>query len=187
MSNLTDIKKGLIIKWNGDPYVVTEAQFLRMQQRKPVMQTRMRNLKNGKMMEYNFKQGETIEEANTEKKKASYLYRDGDKYYFMDETDYEQFFVAQALLGDKIYFLKESLLVNILFFDDAIIGVELPPKVELKVIEAPDGVRGDTASNTTKTVELETGYKLNVPLFIKQDEVVRINTDTGEYVERVSK
>jgi elongation factor P len=186
MSSLTEIKKGSVIKYNNDPYVVVEARFSRMQQRKPVMQTKMRNLKTAQVMEYSFKQGEKIEFADVSRKKVAYLYKDKDQLYFMDQSSYEQFGVNANLIGDAVKFLKDSQEVDLIFFEDNLIGVELPPKVNLKVTQAPPGVKGDTATGAFKQITLETSAIISAPLFISEGEIVRVNTETGEYVERVS-
>lgn len=184
MSALTDIKKGIVIKYNSAPFVVMEANFCRMQQRKPVMQTKLKNIKTGQVVEYSFKQGEKVEMADITRRKVNYLYREGHKYFFMSEDDFDQFFIEKENLESKENFLTDSLAVNILYFEEEMIGVELPPKVDLKVIETPEGVKGNSAGNVTKTAELETGYKLSVPMFVNEGDVIRVNTETGEYVER---
>ncbi len=186
MSSLTEIKKGLIIKYNNAPCQVVEAKFLRMQQRKPVMQVKMRNIKTGQVVEGSIKPGEKIEVADVVRKRANFLYKEGSKYYFMDQEEYEQYPLAKEMLSDEAKFLKESQGVDLIFYEDSIIGLELPPKVDLKVVSAPEGVKGDSAGSVTKTATIETGYELNVPMFIKEGDVIRVNTETGEYVERVS-
>jgi len=185
MSTLTDIKKGMILKFNSEPFLVQEAKFLRMQQRKPVMQTKMKNIKTGQVVEYSFKQGENIEEADISRKKADFLYKEKDKYVFMD-ADYEQIALNQDLVGEAEQFLKETQVVDLILYEDSIIGVKLPPKVDLKVVHTPPGIKGDTATGGKKSATLETGVIINVPLFIDEGEVIRVNTDTGEYVERVN-
>ena len=155
-----------------------------MQQRKPVMQTKMKNLINGKVLEYNFKQGEKVEEANLERSKANYLYKDADQAYLMDNTSFEQFNINIDLLGQKASFLKDGEDVDVLYFNQKPVNIDLPAKVVLKVTEAPPGVKGDSAQGATKQITLETGLIINAPLFIKEGDEVRINTETGDYVER---
>lgn len=185
LSTLNDIKKGINILYENDPYIVVEANFVRMQQRKPVMQTKMRNLLNGKTVEVNFHPGDRVEVADMARKKVDYLYNDGAKYYFMSQGDFEQFEIDKETIGNAAGFLKEGDKVDALYFNDNPVSVSVQPKVELKVVSAPEGVRGDTASGrVTKVAELETGLKINVPLFVKEGDIIRINTDTGEYVER---
>ncbi len=187
MSTLTDIKKGMVIKFNNEPFLVCEAKFLRMQQRKPVMQTKLKNVKTGQVVEYSFKQGESVEEADISRKKANFLYQEKDKFYFMDEENYDQFFLEENLIGEAKQFLKETQPVDLILYEDNIIGIKLPPKVDLKVTVAPPAVKGNTVTGGTKPVTLETGAVISAPLFIKEGEVVRVNTETGEYVERVNK
>ncbi len=185
ISTLNDIKSGLKINMGGEPYVVLQANFVRMQQRKPVMQTKLKNLINGKVLEITFKPGDNVEEADLENKKATYLYKDEENVYFMDAESYEQFSIPLSQLENEVQWLKEETEVDVLYFEGAPVSIELPNKVELKVTEAPPGIKGDTAQGGTKQVTLETGAVVNAPLFVKTGDVVRVNTETGEYVERV--
>lgn len=184
IQTLNDIRGGTCVIFNGEPYIVVTAKFVRMQQRKPVMQTKMKNLINGKVLEYNFKQGEKVEEANLERSKANYLYKDADQAYLMDNTSFEQFNINIDLLGQKASFLKDGEDVDVLYFNQKPVNIDLPAKVVLKVTEAPPGVKGDSAQGATKQITLETGLIINAPLFIKEGDEVRINTETGDYVER---
>ena len=186
MLSISDIRVGTIFKYKGAPYKALSVNHSKQARGGAVLQTKIKNLITGNVLEKNFKPADKFEEADIIRRKANFLYRDGEKYYFMDEESYDQFFIEKDKLGGKEFFLRDSLPVDILYFEERLIDIELPPKVNLKVVEAPEGVRGDSTGNVTKTVELETGYKLNVPLFIKEGDKVRINTETGEYVERVS-
>jgi len=186
LPSLNSIRVGLNILVNGEPYQVQTANFVRMQQRKPVMQTKMKNLINGKVLEYSFKAGERVEEADLEKTKCEYLYTDPIGVYFMDTTTYEQFAIDTTLLGDRVKLLKDGMQVDVLSFNGSPITVSLPPKIDLRVASCPPGIKGDSASNVTKQVTLETGLVVNAPLFIKEGDVLRINTDTLDYVERVA-
>ncbi len=184
---MNDLKVNTVFKFNNDPYIVVKASHLKMGRGAAVLQTKIKNLKTGVVLERNFKPADKFEEANLVKKHADFLYSEADKAYFMDEN-YEQFFVDRQLIEAQLKFLKESTPVNVLFFENQAIGIELPPKVELKVIQAPPAVRGDTAQGSvTKTIKLETGAEINAPIFIKEGDIIRINTETGEYVERVNK
>ncbi|PIS05197.1 MAG: elongation factor P [Candidatus Buchananbacteria bacterium CG10_big_fil_rev_8_21_14_0_10_42_9] len=186
INTLNDIKQGTNVLYQGEPYIVVEAKFVRMQQRKPVMQTKLKNLISGKVVEYNFKAGETVEEANLSRTKANFLYADDSGFNFMDETSYEQFSLDADVIGDKKDFLKEGNQIDVLNFEDKPVSISLPAKINLKVTSAPEGVKGDTAQGrVTKTAELETGATVQVPLFIKTGDTIKINTETGEYVERV--
>ena len=185
MLNINDLKVGTSFKYQNDPYIVLKAAHLKMGRGAAVLQAKIKNLKNGQTLERNFKSADKFEEANLAKKKADFLYTQDDQSYFMDQN-YEQFFIQKDLIPEQLKFLKEGLSAHVLYFDDQAIGLELPPKVELEVIEAPPAVRGDTAQGSvTKLVKLETNYEINAPIFIKQGDIIRVNTETGEYVERV--
>ena len=187
ISTLNDIKKGLSVLVEGEPYIVVEANFVRMQQRKPVMQTKLKNLINGKVAEINYHPGDKVEEANLQRKKVDYLYNDGDNYYFMSQDDFEQFSIEKDTIINQVGFMKDGDKVDALYFNNNPVSISLPPKVELKIVSAPDGVKGNSAQGrVTKTAELETGMNIQVPLFVKEGDTIRINTDTGEYVERVN-
>lgn len=186
LSSLNDIKKGLVLNIEGQACLVLSANFVRMQQRKPVMQTKLKNLANGKVLEINFHPGDKVAEADLERKKANFLYKDAGRAYFMDNENFEQLEFTLEELGRGQSFLREGETVTILYFQGSPINVSLPAKVELRVVVAPPAVKGDTAGTATKTIELETGFKVNVPLFVNEGDVVRINTETGDYVERVS-
>ncbi len=187
ISTLNDLKKGTNVIYEGDPYVIVEANFVKMQMRKPVMQTKMKNLLNGKTAEYNFHQGEKVEEADLQRKKVDYLYNDGEKFFFMSQDDFEQFELSKESLGDTALYLKDGDKVDALYFNGTAVSVTPAPKVDLKIVSAPEGVKGNSAQGrVTKTAELETGLTVQVPLFVKEGETIRINTETGEYVERVN-
>ena len=184
ISSLNEIKKGLCIKFNNEPFIVLEANFVRMQQRKPVMQTKLRNLITGKTLEYSFKQGERVEEADLQRGKANFLYKDEQFANFMDNKSYEQFTIPLEVLGEKIKFLKDGTECDVLYYENNPVNVDIPIKIILKVITAPPGVKGDSASNVTKQVTLETGAIINAPLFVKEGESIVLNTENEEYVSR---
>lgn len=186
ISSLNNIKKGINIIHEGEPYIVVEANFVRMQQRKPVMQTKIKNLLNNKVAEINYHPGDKVEQANLSRKKADYLYNDGSNFFFMTHDDFEQFSMEKEKISNKIGFMKQGDKVDILYFNNNPVSISLPPKTELKVVSAPDGVRGNSAQGrVTKTAELETGISILVPLFVKEGDMIRVNTESGEYVERV--
>ena len=187
LGSLNDIKQGLTINYNNEPFVVVNANFVRMQQRKPVMQTKLRNLLNGKIIEYSFKAGERVETADVGKKRVNFLYAAGNEYTFMDNDSYEQFSFSKEKLGDMVHYLRDGCEVALISFNDAPINIELPIKMEFKVVTTPEGVKGDTAQGrVTKEATIETGAVVYVPIFIKQGDLIRVNTETGEYVERVT-
>lgn len=182
-SNLT---KGVIILFNSQPHEIMWSQFVRMQQRKPVMQVKMRNLLTGKVVEYSFKSGERIEAADITKQKAQFLYADQEGAHFMTADTFETIAIPSEFSQDKVGYLKEGEETAVEFFEGKPISIELPIKVNLKVKSTPPGIKGDTATGGTKPATLETGLIVNVPLFVKEGETIRINTETGEYVERVN-
>ena len=183
---LNDIRAGILISHNGEPWQVMEANFMRTSQRKPVMQTKLKNLITGKTLEYSFKPGDKVEEANVGKKSAQFLYQTPTEAVFMDTASYEEIHMKKGGIENKLAFLKEGESIEIVTWNDTPITINIPKKVELKVISAPEGVKGDSQGRVTKQITLENELTLNVPLFVKEGDTVRINTDTGEYVERVS-
>ncbi|MFA5926253.1 MAG: elongation factor P [Parcubacteria group bacterium] len=184
MLNLSDIKTGKTISLNSEPYLVTFHQHSKMGRAGAVLRTKLRNLKNGAVLEKTFQGADKIEEAEISKSKAQYLYRENDEYFFMDNASYEQFSLPASVLGKLTKFLKEGVEATILNYNNRPINIELPVKMEFLVVEAPPAIRGNTADGGSKQVTLETGIKVNTPLFIKEGDILRINTETGEYVER---
>ena len=185
---VNQLKPKTFFIYEGQPYVVLETHHLKMQQRRPTVQVKMRNLINGKILERNFAQSDVFEEANIEKLKVKYLYSHRNQYWFSQENDpSKRFELGEYILGNMTKFLKANTILEAVSFEGKIINAELPVKMEFKVVEAPPAIRGDTAQGGIKQVKIETGATINVPLFINQDDVVRINTETGEYVERVEK
>jgi elongation factor P len=188
MLSYNQLKPGTYIVFNKDPYEILEYDFLRMQQRKPVAQVKMRNLVTGNSMSYTFHQSDKIEEADMSYKTIKFLYSNKDEYWFCTENDPKnRFTFSKGQLGKKADFLKNNVIVDAIIFNKKIIDIKIPIKVELKVIEAPPGIRGDTAQGGTKQIKLESGASINAPLFINQDDIVRVNTQTGQYIERAEK
>lgn len=185
--DFSDLKgTGQIIKYNGEPYQIIWSNFMRTAQRKPVIQTKMRNLVSGKVMEYSFKYGEKIESADVTRRKMQYLYSDESGASFMNPETFETVILPRELVADQISFLKEGTDTSVVFFEDRAIGLDLPIKIDLKVTETAPGIKGDTATGGTKPATLETGHVVNVPLFIKEGDLVRVDTRDGSYVERAS-
>lgn len=188
MLSYSDLKVGTLFVMDGDPYQILEYNFLRMQQRKPVVQTKIKNLRTGKISERNFHQSESFQEAEVTKMPGVYLYNHRGEWWFHQKGDpKERFTLKEDILKDMTHYLKPNTEVITIFFDNTIIGVEIPVKMDLKVKEAAPGFKGNTAQGGTKEVVVETNYKLQVPLFINEGDVIRINTQTGQYTERVSK
>ena len=183
-----ELHPGVYFIYEGQPYVVMSSQPLRMQQRKPVFQTKMRNVLNGKIIEHNFMISDVLEEADIQKRKVKYLYGHRDEFWFVDIKDAsKRFKIEKNILGDGAKFLKANTEVDAVEFNGNVITVDLPVKMDFKVVEAPPSTRGNTAQGGSKQVKIETGAMINVPLFIDEGEVIRINTQTGEYVERAGK
>lgn len=187
MLEYNEILPHKFIVMDGAPYEVLDAHIFRMQQRKPVNQTKLKNLITGKVTEATFHQQDKMQEAEIEEKDVKYLYTNKGEYWFCEANDpSKRFTLDAAILGNGIQFIKANSLVQAIIFNEKIFGVKLPIKVELKVKEAPPAVKGDTAKGGNKQIILETGATINAPLFINEGEVIRVNTETGEYVERVN-
>jgi elongation factor P len=182
----TDLTKGILFVMDGQPWEVMDSHFLRMQQRKAVVQTRIKNLVTGKIVDRNFQASDNFEEAEIEKKPAIFIYANRGEYWFHDEGNAKnRFQIAEDLLGNAGQFLKPNTKVTTTLFAGKVIGAELPVKMDFKVIESPPGIKGNTAQGGTKSVTIEGGAKINAPLFVNVGDVIRINTTTGDYVERV--
>ena len=184
-STTADFRNGMVIRFNGELYTVTEFHHVSPGNWRAFVRTNLKNLKNGRVIEQRFRAGEEVDEVRVEHQNWQFLYVDGDDYIFMNTETYDQQPIPKVMLGDAIKFLKEQDVVEVLMDDEQIIAVELPNFMELEVISAEPGVRGDTANNVTKPATLETGAVVNVPLFVNPGERIRIDTRTGKYVERV--
>jgi len=172
----------------GEPYEVLTSHVFRKQMRKPVNATKLKNLMTGKVMEYSFHASEKAEEAEILSREVNYLFNNRGEYWFCEKNNpSKRFSLTEDFIGDQGKFMKPNAPVELLSFQDRNIGIKLPIKVELKVKDAPPGIKGNTAQGGTKLVTLETGAAINAPLFINEGDILRINTDTGEYVERVQK
>ena len=181
----SEITEGKYIVLDGAPYEVITSHVFRKQQRKPVNATKLKSLLTGRIVEHSFHVSDKVEEADLSTREIKYLYNNKGQFWFCEVNDpSKRFELDEALIGDRIKFVKANSLVNALIFDKKIIGVKLPIKVELKVTEAVDAVKGNTVNGGLKSVTLETGATINVPMFINQGDVIRINTESGEYTER---
>ncbi|HUC01665.1 MAG TPA: elongation factor P [Candidatus Paceibacterota bacterium] len=182
----TDLTKGVLFIMDGAPYEVVETHFLRMQQRKAVVQTKIRNLITGKLLDRNFQASDNFEEAEVERKYAMFIYESKGQYWFHEEGNPKNRFALDAdVVGGQGRFLKPNTKVTTMVFEGKVIQVEIPVKMEFKVTEAPPSIKGNTAQGGTKTVTIEGGAKINAPLFINEGDMIRVNTQTGDYVERV--
>lgn len=183
--SITDLKVGRVVSYNGEPCLIVSNSFMRTAQRKPVMRTKLRGVITGKVLEKTYIAGEDFDIVEIEKTRAQFMYKDADSAYFMDSITFDQFPLALDVIPDAVKYLKEGEDMVVTKYEGKPIGIELPPKVALKVIETTPGVKGDTAQGGgTKAATLETGYTIQVPLFINEGDSVRLNTETGEYVER---
>jgi len=183
-----EIVQKKIIVYNGEPYEVLSSHVFRMQQRKPVNQTKLKHLVSGKVLEISFHQSESVPEADISRMQATYLYTNRGESWFAEEGNPKnRFAFPEAAVGDKVKWLIQNAPVEVMLYNDEPMTIMIPIKVELKVVEAPPAVKGDTATGGNKQVKLESGAVVNTPLFINEGDVLRINTDTGEYVERAEK
>jgi elongation factor P len=188
MISYNNLRPGVIFLLDGQPYQVLEFNFLRMQQRKPVAQTKIKNLISGKIISRNFQPSETFEEAEVIYRQVKFLYSHKDKFVFCEPNDpSKRFELEQEQIGNMKLYLKPNNSIDVMEFNDKIININLPIKMDFKVIEAPPGIKGNTAQGGVKAVKIETGAMVNVPLFVDSGDIVRINTETGDYVERVDK
>ncbi|MBI4079667.1 elongation factor P [Candidatus Kaiserbacteria bacterium] len=185
MLNYNEVKPGVAVLVEGEPYMCTWNNIMQKQQRRPVNQTKLRHLIRGNVIEYSFQQSDKLQEAEIETKPAVFIYERNGEWFFHDSKDKsKRFSVSEELVGESGKFLKPNTEIETLSFEGKLFRVKLPIKVDLKVKEAPPNVRGNTAQGGTKIVTVETGATINAPLFIEEGDVVRINTETGEYVER---
>ncbi len=184
--SITDIKLGTVINIDNAPYIVIQNSFMRTAQRKPVMRTKLRNLITGGVMEKTFIAGESFDLADVERKPVQFLYKGDGQAHFMDLESYEQFEFSLEVLGDMADFLQEGKEMSAVLFNGRPISIQLPPKVVLKVVQTNPGVKGDRAQAGTKPAVVDTGATIQVPLFIEEGDSIRVNTDTGEYVERAN-
>ena len=186
MLEYNEIVERKYIVLDGTPYEVIDSHVFRKQQRKPVNATKLKNLISGKMTEQSFHVSEKVEEAEIDKKDVKFLYANKGEYWFCEiEDPSKRFKIEEEMIGIGAKFMKANAIISLLMFREKIIGVKMPVKVELKVTEAQDATKGNTAQGATKSVTVETGATVFVPMFIKEGEIIRINTDTGEYSERV--
>lgn len=184
MLNFNEIKTGRVIKLNDEPFIIIKTEHHKMGRSGAVLKIKCRNLINGNILERTFQGSEKAEEAETATKKANFMYKDKEEAHFMNNESYEQFSLSVEEIGESAQFLKEGTDVDVLYFEGRPVTASLPIKMEFKVISAPPGVKGNSAGNVNKQVEIETGSLISVPMFINEGDVIRVNTESGEYVER---
>jgi len=185
MISANDLKNGTNIEVDGEVFTVIWFQHHKPGKGGAMVRTKLKSVATGRIMEKTFRPEDRFEEAILERRKKQYLYRDGKNYYFMDMETFEQIPFTEKELGDGTQFLRENMEVEVLVYKGAIIGVEMPDSVELKITYTEPGKKGDTVTNVTKLAIVETGAKVQVPLFINTGDTIRISTQTGEYIERV--
>jgi len=183
----SDFKKGLKIMCEGNPYVILDFQHVKPGKGNQFTRTKMRNLLSGQLLERTFKSGERFEIPDVLNKEMSFLYKDENGYTFMDKENYEQIVMTESEIGESKNFLTENLDVVVLFYNERPVSCDVPKAVNLKVAKTDPGFKGDTVSGSTKPATLESGLIVKVPLHISEGDVLRIDTSTGDYVERVNK
>lgn len=186
MATTSDLRTNIIIRYNGQLHRVVEFHHHAPGNWRAMVIMKLKNMQTGKVIEDRVRAGSDIEIVRVEKRSMQFLYREGETYHFMDTETFEQIEIPEDTIGDPAKFLKDSEMADVLFFDDnQIMGVEVPFFVTLRVTEAATAVRGDTATNITKPVTLETGAVVQVPAFVNEGDMIRVDTRTGEYIERV--
>lgn len=185
MLGITDLKTGVAIIYEGAPHIVLSYQHSKLGRGGAILRTKLRNLISNAIFETTFKGGDKFEEASLTRHICTFLYKEDKLYYFMNSENFEQFSLSEEELSDKRNFLKEGSEVQILFYDNQPVSIDLPIKMEFEVIHTEPGIKGDTAQGGSKPATIETGAKITVPLFVKIGDLIRVNTVEGTYVERV--
>ena len=185
MHNASDLRKGLKIKLDNEPYTITEFNFVKPGKGQALYRCKLRNMVTGSQFERTYRSADTFEPADMREKKMQYLYAEGEKYYFMDSETYEQVFLSADQVGDAKNYLIDNTDVEILFFEDRPLGISLPNFVDLIVVKAEPWAKGDSVSGNTKPVTMQTGYQIQVPPFVEEGEKIRVDTRSGEYITRV--
>ena len=181
MLSINDLKIGTKIKIHDEPFEILETHHFKLGRNGAILKVKIKNLSSGNVFEKNYKSSDKFEKANLNETRARYLYRQKNQFYFMNEKTYEEFTLDKNNLGDAINYLIEEVSIKILTFEEKPIKILLPPEISLKVIDAPPGIKGDTAESGTKIVTLETGLKIITPLHIKENDIIKIKTESGKY------
>lgn len=184
MSSTTDITQGLAILHNGKPWLVTMAQFVNPGKGSAFTRARLKQLRTNQVVEHTFRSGEAVELIDVARNKCQYIYNDGESYNFMDNTTYEQFALDKEIIGDAAKYLIENTEVYAMYIEGAPVSIQLPPKMAFKIISAPPGYKGDTATGGSKDVTLETGTIIKAPLFVEEGDSIMVNTSDGSYVSK---
>jgi elongation factor P len=186
MYGTNQFRNNLKIELDNEPFVIVEFQHVKPGKGGAFVRTKLKSLLTGNVLEKTFRSGEKVGKPELEEKEMQYLYVAGDQYYFMDTTTYEQLFLTAEQLGESKNFLQENIVAKVLFYKAEPIGIDLPIFVQLRITDTDPGLRGDTASGGTKPAVLETGATVQVPLFLNVDDIIKVDTRTGEYIERVT-
>ncbi|MCM8795956.1 MAG: elongation factor P [Candidatus Omnitrophica bacterium] len=184
--SINDIKTGVTILVGNDVYIVIDAQHVKPGKGAAFVRAKCRNMKNSSIQELTFRGDEKIEPAFVEERKLQYQYHTGELYHFMDQENFEDIVISEDILGDKKKFLKDALLVTGYFYKGEILNINLPNFVDFKVVHTEPGIKGDTAKSGSKPAEIETGTIVQVPLFIEVGDIIKVDTRSGEYIERVA-
>ncbi len=185
MIQATQLRPGVVIKHNDDLFTIFSVSHRTPGNKRGFVQARMRNLRSGSMIDFKFSSEDRVERAILDEHEMEFLYRDGDDYYFMNTESYEQIHLKRDTLGDSVEYLIPNLKIQVEFYNDSPVGVELPMSVDLEVVETEPGLKGSTASNVMKPAKLETGLLVQVPPFVNTGDKIRVNTTEGTYQERV--
>ncbi len=180
----TRLKKGMLIKVDQDLFRVLELQHVTPGNLRGFVRVKLRNIRNGAMSDQKLRSEDTLDRATLDEREMQYLYQDGDDFYFMDTTSYEQTHITREALGDSVNYMKPEMMIQVEFYGEEPVGIELPASVDLKVLDTAPGIKGATASNQVKPATLETGLVVSVPPFVNPGDIVKINTETGEYLSR---
>lgn len=185
MYNASDLKKGLRVKIEGDPYQIVEFNFVKPGKGQSLYRCKLKNMLTGSVIDRTYREVDSFEPADMQEKNMQFLYKEGSNYYFMDTETYEQIYMPEEVIGDAKNFMIENLEVRIAVFQERPIGITLPNFIDLVVSEAPPWIKGDTVSGNYKPVLLETGYKIQVPPFVEAGDKIKVDTRTGDYITRV--
>ena len=185
MYSTSDFRKGLKIEMGGEPYLVVDFQHVKPGKGGAFVRTRLKSLMTGNVIDQTFRSGDKVDKPDLEEREMQFLYESGGEFHFMDTTTFDQLFLTAEHLGESKDYLKENLVIKALFHNRKPIGIEVPMFVELKVVKSEPGIRGDTASGSNKPATLESGAVIQVPLFVEEGDLVRIDTRTREYITRV--
>lgn len=185
MINVGGLRGGHKVELGGEPYIVVDAQHVKPGKGGAFCRTKLKSLKSGSVIERTFRVGEKLDEPNLEEKEVQYLYSAEGQYYFMEVNTFEQLFLREDQIGESKNYLKENMVLNILYFNENPIGIDLPLSVELTIVRTDPGIRGDTATGGSKPAVLETGAVVKVPLYLNEGDIIKVDTRTGEFIERV--